>query len=253
MSISKTEAIVLKGLNYGDTSKIFTLYSKDFGKIKVIVKGYRNPKNKKSGSLGTFFYVQIVFYKKSSSEIHLLSQSEILHPFLKLSKDLDRFAFASAVAELLNRFITQEEPNEKLFSLVLKTFQAIETFPVEKLPVLFWSFALKFSQFLGYQPNFKNCVSCNKKIENTNILFSPEKGGIICSICASRFGFYFMKLTKEEVNLIRNLSSFPMAELEHLTYPGKFDNIAETICSFLSYQAGGKKEISSLEFLQKIC
>jgi DNA repair protein RecO len=105
---------------------------------------------------------------------------------------------------------------------------------------------------LGYQPNFKSCVSCTKEIKEPNIFFSPEKGGIICSSCALKQELLCLKLSSEEVELIRTLSSVPTNEMEQLKFEKNFDNIAECLSSFWSYQMGGKKEIKSLKFLQKI-
>ena len=42
--IIKTEAVVLSKINYGDSSIIASLYSKNSGKMSVIIKGGRNPK-----------------------------------------------------------------------------------------------------------------------------------------------------------------------------------------------------------------
>ena len=40
--IIKTEAMVLTKMDYGDTSKIVSLYTKDFGKLSAIIKGGRS-------------------------------------------------------------------------------------------------------------------------------------------------------------------------------------------------------------------
>ena len=37
--IIKTEAVILSKMNYGDTSNILSVYTKDYGKLSVIIKG----------------------------------------------------------------------------------------------------------------------------------------------------------------------------------------------------------------------
>jgi DNA repair protein RecO (recombination protein O) len=49
MSLTNTEAFVLKGFRYRDTSKIVTLFTTDYGKFNAIVKGARNFKSKFCG------------------------------------------------------------------------------------------------------------------------------------------------------------------------------------------------------------
>ncbi len=133
MSITKTEALVLKSIKFGDTSRIATLYSKDYGKIKVIAKGIRKPKSKLAGALQTFSHIQIVFYKKQTTEIYLLSQSEIFHSYQSLTKDLYRYVFASAAIELLERLISGEESHPEIFDLTLETLSFMEICPQKSL------------------------------------------------------------------------------------------------------------------------
>ncbi len=54
MSIVKTEAFVLRSFRYGETSKIVTLFTRDFGKMNAIVKGARNYKSKICGTLESY-------------------------------------------------------------------------------------------------------------------------------------------------------------------------------------------------------
>lgn len=183
MSITKTEALVLKTIKFGDTSRIATLYTQNYGKIKVIAKGIRKPKNRLAGALQTFSHIQIVFYKKQTTEIYLLSQSEILHSYQSLSKDLNRYVFASAVLELLDRLITGEEPHPQLFELTLEVLSFMESYPQKSLEKSFWSYALKLADLLGYKPKLDKCVSCDKPVLEKFMLFSPEKGGVVCKRC----------------------------------------------------------------------
>ena len=67
MNIFKSLAIVLKSENWRETSKILTLFSQRFGKIRVIAKGARDPKSRLAGNLELFSQISIVFYKKENT------------------------------------------------------------------------------------------------------------------------------------------------------------------------------------------
>ncbi|MEO6696024.1 MAG: DNA repair protein RecO, partial [Ignavibacteria bacterium] len=73
MPIVKTDAFVLKSFRYGDTSKIVTLFTEDFGKISAIVKGARNFKSKLCGVLESMNYINAIIYLKSSRELQLVT------------------------------------------------------------------------------------------------------------------------------------------------------------------------------------
>jgi DNA repair protein RecO (recombination protein O) len=73
--ILKTEAFVLSKLNYGDTSSIVSLYTKDSGKISAIIKGARSPKSKMGMIIDPLNFLEIILYKKDSREVQLISSA----------------------------------------------------------------------------------------------------------------------------------------------------------------------------------
>ncbi|MCK4224001.1 MAG: DNA repair protein RecO [candidate division Zixibacteria bacterium] len=250
MSITKTEAIVLKSIKFGDTSKIATLYTKDHGKIKVIAKGIRKPKSRLAGALQTLSHIQIVFYKKQTTEIYLLSQSDTIKSYQSLYKDLNRYIFASAVLELLDRLITGEESNPQLFELTKVTLSFMESCPEELVEKSFTYYALKLTHLLGYKPKFDKCVSCNKHAEGKFILFSPEKGGIICKRCA-RSDQAYLRLSKDSVTSALKLQSIKTEDLNTYNIPKEhLKELSSVILNLLDYHTGRGKELKSLEFLK---
>jgi DNA repair protein RecO (recombination protein O) len=249
MSITKTEAIVLKSIKFGDTSRIATLYTKDHGKVKVIAKGIRSPKNKLAGALQTFSHLQVVFYKKRTSEIYLLSQSDTIESYQPLYKDLNRYVFASAALELLDRLITGEESNPRLFELTTATLCFMQSCSEESLEKGFAFFALRLADLLGYKPKFDKCTSCSKNVEAELILFSSEKGGIICKRC-SRVDQAYLRLSEDSVASALKLQSVKTEDLNTYKIPKEeLKEITHVILSLLEYHTGRGKDLKSLEFL----
>ena len=121
----KTDAVILKSMKYRDTSKIVTLYSKEFGKLKVIAKGARSAKNKFGASLDPLTCSHVVLYKKEQRDLHLLSQCDLILPFNRLREDFDRMSVGFSVIELLNQIVHEEERNEPLYQLLLETLTAL--------------------------------------------------------------------------------------------------------------------------------
>jgi DNA repair protein RecO (recombination protein O) len=250
MSITKTEALVLKSIKFGDTSRIATLYTKNYGKIKVIAKGIRKPKSRLAGALQTLSHIQIVFYKKQTTEIYLLSQSEILHAYQSLARDFNRYVFASAVLELLDRLIAGEESNPQLFELTLETLSFMEKCPQRSLEKSFWSYTLRLADLLGYKPKLDKCVNCDKPVIEKLILFSPEKGGIICKRCARSDQAYLI-LSKDSVRSALKLQSIKTEDLDTYNIPKEqLKEISSIVLNLLDYHAGKGKDLKSLEFLK---
>jgi DNA repair protein RecO (recombination protein O) len=250
MSITKTEAIVLKSLKFGDTSKIVTLYTKDYGKIKVMAKGIRKPKSRLAGTQETLSHIQIVFYKKLTTEIYLLSQAEIIKPFQKITKDLSRYAFASGILELLDKLITGEESNPELFELTLNTLSFMESCPPKSLEKSFLFFVLRLADILGYKPKFDRCIVCNKIISDKFILFSPEKGGIVCQRCAREDQAY-LRLSKDSIKSALKLQTIGLDKLDSYNISKEeLREITNVVLNLLEYHTGRGRELKSLEFLK---
>ena len=217
MNIFKTYAIVLKSENWRETSKILTLFSQRFGKIRVIAKGVRNPKSKLVGNLEPFSQVNIVFYKKENTDLHLLSQVDLLQPLPKIQNDLKRFAYASAVTELLDKLTEPEEVHPGLFSLTWETLQNIEAASIAKLDNYLWSYVLKLASNLGYCPKLSACISCNKTeaLATEHLFFSAEKGGMICKNCVQE-GSYYLRLSKKSWEIMKLFLTSQNSKLESL-------------------------------------
>ena len=79
--LTKTEAIVIRSMKYGDSSKIVTFYTRQFGKLKGIAKAARRSNNKFGSSLEPLSHVMLVVYKKDHRDLHLISQCDSIQSF----------------------------------------------------------------------------------------------------------------------------------------------------------------------------
>lgn len=251
MNISKTRGIVLKGQDFRDTSKILTLFTQRFGKLKVLAKGVKSPQSRMAGNLQQFCLVEIVFYKKEQSELHLLSQVELLDPQEEIYSNLTRLSYASAVLELVDRLTVEEESHPGLFSLLADTLEQIKTTPEEKLPLGVWSFALRMAANLGYRPNLAGCSVCSKKdLKGEFLLFSVEQGGLVCKGCAQPGSFY-LKLSPASWEIMKQM--LHGSTLEKMEVNSKeLQEIPEIVLSLLEYHAHTQKNLKSIEFLEKL-
>jgi DNA repair protein RecO (recombination protein O) len=185
--IVKTEAIVLRSRKYRETSKILNLYTKEFGKISVIAKGARGPKNKFGSSLQPLNHVNAVLYKHERDGLHLLSQCENVSSLRKLSEDLEKFSAAMSVVELLEFVSHGEERSERLFGLALEALETINDAEGNATNVQF-HFQLHLADILGFKPNIHSCISCGRVLDEESVgtkggELRLEYGGVSCSNC----------------------------------------------------------------------
>lgn len=182
MAIQKTQAIVLKKMDFRDTSFIVTLFTRDFGKLKAVVKGIRK---EGSGDLVHFEilnHLNIVFYEKARTELHLLSESFLEDPMLDLRNSFKTFTFGCFLAELVEAFYEVHEVATGIFDALLDTLKHLEP---ETAPYRVFKFEMAVLKDLGLFPALTHCIRCRKTGE-TNWFWSTRQGGVLCAACAMK-------------------------------------------------------------------
>jgi len=203
--IVKTEAIVLKKLNFGDTSRIITLFAKDYGRLSVLAKGVRDPKSKFGPVLDTFNHLQVVVYKKEGRDLHLLSQCDLLTRFDGLTRDLNQLGCAMAVLDLVSATSHYDEEGAVLFAALLETLKAIDAAGDTQGPMLYFQTRLLF--LLGFQPDLTCCITCKLPVDpvdsgTKNRIFRLTGDGILCHRCRLT-GMFLMEVRSETLSLLR--------------------------------------------------
>jgi DNA repair protein RecO (recombination protein O) len=180
--IIKTEAVVLSKINYGDSSIIASLYSKDSGKMSVIIKGGRSPKSKIGMMVDPLNHLEVVFYKKESRDVQILSGAEIITHFHFLREDLERLKYSYAVIELVKNLSPENEPNVKIFNGIVRILSLFDS-SNERPEILFSRFFLFFIEEVGYELQLFKCSVCGKgELKNKILGYNYEKG-LLCEDC----------------------------------------------------------------------
>jgi len=150
MAIEKSDAMLLRKMDFRETSFIVTFFTRDFGKVGGILKGARGSRAR-SGINPLFFCLeQIVFYEKKKSGLCIISQCETQRIFLNILKDWDRASIAYYILELVDRLTEPGGGAEEIFDVLLNSMIALDG---EKDPgVVARFFEVKFLTALGFWP-----------------------------------------------------------------------------------------------------
>ena len=187
--IGKTKAIVLRTRRMGETSKLVTLYTEEFGKISVTAKGARRPKSKFGAGLEVMTEIQAVCYVRDDRDLHTLSDCEVLRTFPQLLNDIQRMAYGSGACEMVDRLTIDGEPAERLYRCLIGVLAGFEEVESAQIEPLFWYYQLRVADALGYRPELSCCVSCGAGLASGGgggewHQFSPALGGAICAPCS---------------------------------------------------------------------
>jgi DNA repair protein RecO (recombination protein O) len=188
--IHKVEAIVLRSMDYQETSKILTLFTREFGSLGVIVKGARKNRNKFGASLEPLAHITAVIYKKETRDLQLLTDADLIASFPQIQKDFEKLFLSLSILELVYIVTRHREQNELLFDLLVGTLEVIEH-ATKSIVLLFYYFETRLIWLLGFQPSLDECILCHRKIHRLisdgvyRVIFDYSRGSFQCGLCYS--------------------------------------------------------------------
>ena len=180
MPIHKTEAIVLNRRDFRETSLIACFYTRDFGKLSGILKGIRGEPSKFASNLQQFSHNEVIFYKKTNSALHLVSECDSMDNFDGIRQNIMKIAIASFMMDLLGAVMAEEDKNEEVFNLSLASLKELAT--TSNPDKVMTIFKIKMLALSGFKPHFDSCISCGDRILGQS-KFSLALGGLLCPRC----------------------------------------------------------------------
>ncbi len=177
--VYRTEAIILRRSDFGEADRLLTFFTPHRGKLRAVAKGARKPGSRKSGHLELFSHTRLLLARGRNLDI--VTQAETVEPFLPLRQDLLRTTYAYHLAELVDRFLGDEDENRPVFALLLAAFGWLGR--AEDLMLVARFFELRLLALAGYQPQLFQCVNCQTHIEPVINFFHPGEGGVLCPRC----------------------------------------------------------------------
>jgi len=161
-----TKAVVLKNFDFKDTDKIYTLLSEDRGKISGIGKGVRKVSSRRGGNLDTLNLIEVQLNEHASGQ-NYITEVKTLKPFRKIKENLELSNQAFYMAELINKFIDQDENVKPIFDLLISSLESLQTGP-GKVSLKVNKFEIKLMQILGYQPPKELLLKWKELVEKRN-------------------------------------------------------------------------------------
>lgn len=213
MAILETEAVVLRGWKLGETSKILTLYTRDFGKVKVVAKGGRGPKSKFKGCLEPLTHIRIIYYDKKTRDLQLLSKADLIDPHFRIIGDMKRTALGLAAAELVDKAIVGEGAYPDIFDLLISVLRSLDA-GNGFLEGRFWYFEGRFIDMMGYKPTWDACLICHRSLGTRGGFFQPQSGGLLCTGCGAYSGG--LVIGEETVEILYWMQGCELSEVGNL-------------------------------------
>lgn len=181
MPAEKALALVVRGTDWSETSRITTLFTREFGKVRALAKGGRRLKSNFDCAFDLLSVCRIVFLRKAHGGLDLLTEARMEEQFPILRHNLDALYAGYYIAELLADGTQDYDPHVELFDAALERLRELGRGANPRAVAT--GFELAWLRELGYSPRLDACATCGTEVTG-GAAFSPAAGGIVCPSCA---------------------------------------------------------------------
>lgn len=153
LSMTKTQAIVLHAIKYGESRMIVDMFTRSNGRLSFIVS---LPKSHKSKIKKQFFQpltlLEIETDVRPKVQLQKLADVRLALPFTSIPFEPDKLALSLFVAEFLYYALRSEQQNEPLYDYVTNSIQWLDS-QESQFSNFHLVFLMRLSRFLGFYPN----------------------------------------------------------------------------------------------------
>lgn len=155
----KTQGIVFRLTNYGETSIIVNIFTSAFGLQSYIVNSVRGKSKKTNLALyQPLTLLDLVVYHRENASIMRIKDVKCVHPFQTIYNDFRKSTIALFLNEVVNRTIKEQTHAQELCDFLIQSFTSLDLQQsnVENFHLIF---LMRLSQHLGFRPSESNEIS----------------------------------------------------------------------------------------------
>lgn len=231
--INKTEAIVLRTVDFQESSLIATLFTKNHGKVTVIAKGARRPKSKFAALLVPGQVLEVIYYYKSSRSVQTLSDGSYSRKLHNLRVDLEKMALATTTLELVSQLVHDNEGNGDVYDFLINFLTWIND-AAEVARIIFPYVQIRLTQLTGIGLQVESVPG----EESVNGYLNIQAG----SVSVEPAGDDAVQLTKQQFDfVIQSLHSMNSGVFEIKLSKNELNGLIETLDRYYRYHVDGIK------------
>lgn len=185
--ILRDEAVALRILPYGNTSRIVIWLSPTHGKLATLAKGSQRDRSAFLGQADLFYTCEILFYARETRHLHILKECVPVETRTAFRSSWRACAAASYAAGLMDRAMPFGPAPAGLFRLIEETLDRLASRPPG--PAFLPRFELLLLHELGLSPQWKACARCRAGLCGAvSARLDVAHGALLCEACAGGKG-----------------------------------------------------------------
>jgi len=175
----RCEAIVLATMDYRESDRIVTLFTREQGKVRGVARGAKKSMKRFGGALEPFAHLSVeVVVREGLSSIR---SADIVTVYPRIREDLAKIGHAGYAVELAGRFLPDHAAIPRLYRLLVAYLEQLDAHPYTPSDRRF--FEANFLNILGYRIALDQCAACGVELPPSAERRIGGDGAVRCAAC----------------------------------------------------------------------
>ena len=174
-----TRGLVIREQTIGESDRLVTLLTADYGLVRAFVRGAKQIKNRLASSTSLFAYSDFSLYR--GRDAFVVNNASPIEVFFDLRKDILHLALAQYFAQLAYELAEEEQPASEMLSVLLNSLHLL-CGGKKDLRIIKCAVEFRLMCLSGYMPDILACANC-AAYETDRMYFDTLDGCIYCENC----------------------------------------------------------------------
>lgn len=203
----RDDVLVLRCIRLGDTSKIVSALSAEYGKVRLVAKGARNLRSRMANLLEPGNQIEAVFYPREGRDLWTMSDASLRRAALTGAGTLDKLSHLFAALELADRLLPDHEGAAEFEPFFRAYVDRWHEAGDEQMSALFFALEMRLLEESGWGLDPRRCGECGQPLGGqTRVHWSMAEGRLDCPRCAGGGGRWIDPQTQRALVAIADLS-----------------------------------------------
>jgi DNA repair protein RecO (recombination protein O) len=176
----KTEAVVLRGVDFSNSSRIVTFLTPNRGKLACLARGALRKGSISGPLLDTMNRLEIVYYWKEGRNVQQLGELSLLDNYSLMKNRLECSTHAAFPLEIALKVVHEGEPAEEPYAILVRGFEKMQV-NIDAPRLEACRLAMQLLAVTGYAPELECCITCGGTLSQAPGF--SYAGGVTCRNC----------------------------------------------------------------------
>lgn len=176
-----TRGLVIREQTIGESDRLVTLLTADYGLVRAFVRGAKQLKNRLASSTSLFAYCDFSLYR--GKDAFVVDSASPIEVFFDLRLDIVKLSLAQYFAQLAYEVGEEEQPASEMLSVMLNALYLLCN-SSKDIRLIKAAVEFRLMSLGGYMPSILACAKCSA-YETDLMFFDTMNGLIYCESCGA--------------------------------------------------------------------